>query len=332
MLLLTILLAMLSCVAGSLRQQISGQYGSDLHFPLSPLCQEQFFDIYGGGTRIGNFHDSFLQGFNSYNNRLHFDRENCTFTLKDFSEADAHNFTFVRFERKNSMDFEVHVPAVIDTPDEHTSDEHTSDGCTSGLFALGFSMDPFICLIFIIFAMTMKEKRWTHGETVVSHTQKVVAFFLGKQDRTWIKPACISIKVFSLVFQIISLISLACCGDIYKTNRFIAAAASFTVTEVFLTGVWIYFAWKCDGGNMNLVKKYLARCRCVMECAQSLAFPFCICFLYFSLYAANVTLWALIAFPLVLVILKIGIFILCCWKKRKSNTNEESKLDAGGPL
>ncbi|XP_073467170.1 uncharacterized protein [Aquarana catesbeiana] len=326
MLLPTILLAMMSSVADSLMKQISGQYGSDLHFHLSQLCQEQIFDIHGGGTHIGNFHDSFLQGFRGYNNRLQFDRKNCTFTLKNFSEADAHNFTFDGIEHKIRMDFEVHVP---DTS-EYTTKEYTSKECTSGLLSLGFSMDPIICLIFIILAKTAKKKRWTHGETV-SPTQKVVAFFLGKQDWNWINTACISIKVFSLVFQIISLISLACCGDIYETKWFIAAT-SFTVMEMFFTGVWIYFAWKCDGGNMNLVKKYLARCCYVLGWAQSLAFPFCIYFLYFSVYTANVTLWALIAFPPVLVILKIGIFILWRWKKRNANTSEESTLDAGGPL
>ncbi|XP_077334224.1 uncharacterized protein LOC143975620 [Lithobates pipiens] len=324
MLLTTILLAMLSSVAGSLMPQISGQYGSDLHFPLSQLCQEQIIDIHDGGTHIGNFHGSILEGFRRYNNRFQFDRENCTFTLKNFSEADAHNFTFFGYDRKNRMDFEVHVP-VTDTS------KYTSNECMSGLWSLGFSMDPIICLIFMILAITVKTKRWTHGEAVDSPTQKVVAFFLGKQDRNWINLAGIPIKVFSLVFQIISLITLTCCGDIHGTSWFIAAT-SFTVIEMFLTGIWIYFALKCDGGNMNLVKKYLAWCCFVLEWAQSLAFPSCIHYLYFSLYTANVTLWALIAFPPALVILKIGIFILCCWKKNNTNTSEETTLDAGGPL
>lgn len=300
-----LLLLTLSSVAASLTQQVSGQYGSDLHFPLLQLCQEPFLDIYAGETLIGNYVDHILQGVKGFEDRLQFDHDSCTFIIKDFSEVDGHHFKFTNFGPTIQMDFEVFVSAIRDTADEYPSNENFSE-CTSGLFALGFSVDPIVCLI--ILAEKMKEK-----------SCNAVISFMGK-DKNWINLACIINKGFSLVFKIISLILLVCCGRIHGTDCLFITATSFTVIDLLFAAVWINFTSKSNEGN--LIQRNQSSCY-VLEVVQSLTFLACIYSLYFSQYGANSThlFGALFASLLISVILKIVMFILCrkYWPEEKIN-------------
>ncbi|XP_040191505.1 uncharacterized protein LOC120924585 [Rana temporaria] len=314
--LLIILLVIMCSVAASMTQQVSGQYGSDLHFPLSQLCQEPFIDIYAGETLIGNYVNHILEDFKKFKDRLQFDQKSCTFKIKDFSEVDGHHFTFTNYGPKIRMDFKVFVSAVGDTTDEYTSEE-----CISGLVALGFSLDPIICLIFIILAKKMKEKRWNDAE-IGSCMKQAVISFIGK-DKNWINFACISIKVVSLACQIVSLISLVCCGRIDAMDCLFIPATAFTVIGWFFAAGYccIHFTSKCNKGKLNPRDQSFCY---VLEVAQSLAFLLFLAFiycLYFSQYGVNSTdmVWVLVASPLISIILKIVIFILCrkYWPEEK---------------
>ncbi|XP_077334599.1 uncharacterized protein LOC143975942 [Lithobates pipiens] len=300
-------------VAASLR--VSGQYGSDLHFPLARLCREPFLDIYAGETLIGNYVEHILQGLKEFKDRLQFDHESCTFIIKDFSEVDGHNFKFINYGPTIRMDFEVFVPAVGDTSNEYTSNENFSDECTSGLFALGFSMDPIICLIFIILAEKMKEKSSCNDGEIVSRIKQAVISYTGK-DKNWINFACIFMKVVSLVCKIISLISLVCCGRIHGTDCLFLPATSFTAIDFLYTAFWINIIYKCNEGN--IIQRNQSFCY-LLELAQSLAFLAFIYSLYFSQYVATHLVWVLVASLLISVILQIVIFILCrkYWPEEK---------------
>ncbi|CAI9548686.1 unnamed protein product, partial [Staurois parvus] len=222
---LLIILLVIVCGDADSSRTVYGRYGSDLHLPLVQLCEEPIIDVHTGETHIGNYHDHVLQGFRKYKERLQYDRKTCTFIIKSFSKEDAHNFTFTNFKRTVSEDFKVLIPAVTVTSEEYISNE-----CTSGLLALGFSLDPIICLGFIILA-----DRLMNGGKIVSciHEGAIISF-LGKDYRRWMNSACMSIKCVSLLCQAISLISLACCEGIHGTDCIFMTATLFTVIHWFL--------------------------------------------------------------------------------------------------
>ncbi|XP_072263061.1 uncharacterized protein [Pyxicephalus adspersus] len=226
-------------------QRVHGQYGSDLHLLLSKLCMEKIFDVNQGETQIGNYHDGTLQGFKGFKDRLQFFHHNCTFVIRKFSEADGTIFTFAKYGSVVNENFEITITAAsliskptvaMSTSVADNGHANTTGKCFSGLFALGFCLDPLIGLIIIFLAMQMKETCRSDKE-IASYTQKVVGFIPGQNIRPDFGLSCNIIQGFSLVFQAISLIVLIPCGSLNRTLWVIAAI--LFVIEVVIASFWM---------------------------------------------------------------------------------------------
>ncbi|XP_073439485.1 uncharacterized protein [Dendrobates tinctorius] len=93
--LVTVSLALSGLVTAEDPIPVNGQLGSDLLLPLVEACTSKHryrFDLLRGTQKIGAY-DNHLQGLRSYNDRLTYDKETCTITLKELRTQDGSRFT-----------------------------------------------------------------------------------------------------------------------------------------------------------------------------------------------------------------------------------------------